>query len=92
MKAHKTDENSKRYKEGKVPKGRDQSVNSMIDSRSSGLVYDGRSEDTAKDLLKRVLDMQDSLIMLRKLQEASQHTVLFKRKQTEKPKRDMIDS
>lgn len=92
MKAHKTDENSKRYKEGKVPKGRDQSVNSMIDSRSSSLVYDGRSEDTAKDLLKRVLDMQDSLIMLRKLQEASQHTVLFKRKQTEKPKRDMIDA
>ncbi|KAJ1393518.1 DUF3741-associated sequence motif [Sesbania bispinosa] len=70
----------------------DQSLNNMIDSWSSNLMYDGRSKDTAKSLLKGVLNMQDSLIMLGKLQEASQHTARFKRKHTEKPKRDKIDA
>ncbi|KAJ1437965.1 DUF3741-associated sequence motif [Sesbania bispinosa] len=70
----------------------DQSLNSMIDSWSSNFMYDGRSKDTAKSLLKGVLNMQDSLIMLSKLQEASQHTARSKRKHTEKPKRDKIDA
>ncbi|KAK7358335.1 hypothetical protein VNO77_00262 [Canavalia gladiata] len=70
----------------------DQRLN-MIDSWSSDLMYDEKSEDIAQHILKgAALDLQDSLIMLHRLQEASQHTTHFRRKQTEKPKRDRIDA
>ena len=52
----------------------------------------GKSEDIAKGILKGALDLQDSLSMIRKLQEeASQHTALFGRKHTKKSERDGID-
>ena len=52
----------------------------------------GKSEDIAKGILKGALDLQDSLSMIRKLQEeASQHTTLFGRKHTKKSERDRID-
>ncbi|TKY60884.1 hypothetical protein E2542_SST17987 [Spatholobus suberectus] len=70
----------------------DQSLNNMIDSWSRDLMYDGKSEDIAKGILKGALGLQDSLFMLRKLQEASPHTVPFRRKQTKKPERDRIDA
>ncbi|XP_027343218.1 uncharacterized protein LOC113855785 [Abrus precatorius] len=70
----------------------DQSLNNMIDSWSRDLIYGEKSEDIAQHILKGALDLQDSLIMLRKLQEASQHTTPFRRKQTEKLKRDTIDA
>lgn len=64
-----------------------QRLNNMIDSWSRGVRYDGRSEDIAKDLLKGALDLQESLVMLRKLQEASQHMSCLKKKQNEKSER-----
>ncbi|RDX83619.1 hypothetical protein CR513_35441, partial [Mucuna pruriens] len=69
-----------------------QRLNNMIDSWSRGLRYDGRSEDIAKDLLKGALDLQESLLMLRKVQEASQHMAGLKRKQNVKPERGRIDA
>ncbi|KAK7314457.1 hypothetical protein VNO77_32981 [Canavalia gladiata] len=69
-----------------------QRLNSMIDSWSKGLRYDGSSEDIAKDLLKGALDLQESLIMLRKVQEASQQMARLKRRQNEKPERGRIDA
>ncbi|GLT98561.1 hypothetical protein SLE2022_160610 [Rubroshorea leprosula] len=49
-----------------------QKLNQVIDSWSKGNRYDGNSEDMAKNLLKGALDLQESLHMLGKLQEASQ--------------------
>ncbi|RDX99406.1 hypothetical protein CR513_17534, partial [Mucuna pruriens] len=72
--------------------GGDQSLNDMIDSWSRDLVYDGKSEDIAKGILKGAFDLQDSLIMLRKLQGASSHVSCFRRKETKKPVRDRIDA
>ncbi|KAG5022020.1 hypothetical protein JHK85_018362 [Glycine max] len=69
-----------------------QRLNNMIDSWSRGLRYDGRSEDIAKDLLKGALDLQESLLMLRKVQEASQHMASLKRRQNEKPERGKFDA
>ncbi|XP_027359215.1 uncharacterized protein LOC113867906 [Abrus precatorius] len=69
-----------------------QRLNNMIDSWSKGLRYDGSSEDIAKDLLKGALDLQESLLMLRKVQEASQHVAYMKRKQKEKAERGRIDA
>lgn len=69
-----------------------QRLNNMIDSWSRGMRYDGRSEDIAKDLLKGALDLQESLAMLRKLQETSQHMSCLKKKHNEKPQRGSIDS
>lgn len=59
-------------------------LNNMIESWSRGLRYDGKSEDIAKDLLKGALDLQESLEMLRKVQEASHNMARSKRKQDEK--------
>ncbi|XP_059634959.1 uncharacterized protein LOC132277198 [Cornus florida] len=65
-------------------------LNGVIDSWSKGAPFDGNSKDIAKDLLKGALDLQESLIMLGKLQEASQYSAKLKRKQ-EKSERGRID-
>ncbi|XP_057761839.1 uncharacterized protein LOC130982031 isoform X1 [Arachis stenosperma] len=67
-----------------------QRLNNMIDSWSRGLSYGGRSEDIAKDLLKGALDLQESLVMLRKVQEASRDVARARRKQSEKPENERI--
>ncbi|XP_017440361.1 uncharacterized protein LOC108345983 isoform X2 [Vigna angularis] len=69
-----------------------QRLNNMIDSWSRGLMYDGSSEDIAKDLLKGALDLQESLLMLRKVQEASQHMATLKRRQNGKPESSRFDA
>ncbi|WVZ24203.1 hypothetical protein V8G54_002747 [Vigna mungo] len=70
----------------------DHSLSNMLDSWSRDIICEGKSEDIAKGILKGALGLQDSLSMLRKLQEeAAQHTAPFGRKQTEKPERDRID-
>uniref|UniRef100_A0A5B6ZJZ0 DUF4378 domain-containing protein n=1 Tax=Davidia involucrata TaxID=16924 RepID=A0A5B6ZJZ0_DAVIN len=56
-----------------------QKLNKVIDSWSKG-TFDGHSKDIAKDLLKGALDLQESLIMLGKLQEASQYRAKLKKK------------
>lgn len=68
-----------------------QRLNNTIDSWSRGLSFDGSSEDIAKDLLKGALDLQESLVMLHKVQEASQHMARLKRRQNEKAERGRID-
>ncbi|CAL0313868.1 unnamed protein product [Lupinus luteus] len=73
--------------------GGDQSLNNMIDSRSSILMkQDRRSEDIAKKLLNGALDLQDSLVMLTKLQDDSEDMHCLKRELEEKPKRDRIET
>lgn len=69
-------------------------LNNMIESWSRGMRYDGRSGDIAKDLLKGALDLQESLEVLRKVQEASHNMSRSnsKRKQDEKPERSRIDA
>ncbi|XP_022754161.1 uncharacterized protein LOC111302589 [Durio zibethinus] len=59
-------------------------LNQVIDSWSKGLWCDGHSKDIAKDLLKGALELQDSLHMLGKLQEASHCMARFKKKEKEK--------
>ncbi|XP_042977811.1 uncharacterized protein LOC122308513 isoform X1 [Carya illinoinensis] len=68
-----------------------QKLNQTIDTWSKGVRYDGQSKDIAKDLLKEALDMQESLIMLGKLQEASDYMGQLKRKQNERSERRRID-
>ncbi|KAJ6295885.1 hypothetical protein OIU78_023835 [Salix suchowensis] len=63
-----------------------QKLNQTISSWSKGLSYDGQSKDIAKDLLKGALDMQESLLVLGKLHEASHYMAQLKR-QKEKLKR-----
>lgn len=65
-------------------------LNQVIDSWSNGLWYDGHSKDIAKDLLRGALDLQDSLHMLGKLQEAS-HMARLKKKEKEKCDRVRMD-
>ncbi|CAJ1951757.1 unnamed protein product [Sphenostylis stenocarpa] len=69
-----------------------QRLNNMIDSWSRGLRYDGSSEDIAKDLLKGALDLQESLLMLRKVQEASKHMASLKRRQNGKSESGRFDA
>ncbi|KAK4283795.1 hypothetical protein QN277_000710 [Acacia crassicarpa] len=69
-----------------------QRLNNMIDTWSWDMRCNGRSGDIAKDLLKGALDLQESLTMLRKLQEASQHKSCLKKKQNEKSERGRIDA
>ncbi|OUZ99972.1 protein of unknown function DUF4378 [Macleaya cordata] len=57
-----------------------QNLNQMIDSWSNGTAIDGQSEDIAKDLLRGALDLQESLIMLCKMQEASKFMSRLKKK------------
>ncbi|KAF3441925.1 hypothetical protein FNV43_RR15840 [Rhamnella rubrinervis] len=68
-----------------------QKLNQTIESWSKGLRIDGQSEGIAKDLLKGALDLQDSLVMLGKLQEASQYMAHLKKKQIEKSERSGKD-
>nr|DAD35527.1 TPA_asm: hypothetical protein HUJ06_006167 [Nelumbo nucifera] len=63
-----------------------QKINHMIDSWSRGLSFDGQSKDITRDLLKGALDLQESLIVLGKLQEASKYMAQLKKKQ--KPRSD----
>ncbi|KAI3889002.1 hypothetical protein MKX03_014050 [Papaver bracteatum] len=58
-----------------------QNLNHMIDSWSNGSIMNGQhSDDIAKDLLRGALDLQDSLIMLCKMQEASKYMSQLKNK------------
>lgn len=66
-------------------------LNNMIESWSKGMKYDERSEDIARDLLKGALDLQESLEMLRKVQEASRYMSRSKREQNDKPERSRIE-
>ncbi|KDP33687.1 hypothetical protein JCGZ_07258 [Jatropha curcas] len=67
-----------------------QKLNHLIDSWSKGL-NDGQSKDIARELLKGALDLQDSLTMLGKLQEASQYMAQLKKKQKEKLESRRVD-
>ncbi|OIS98095.1 PREDICTED: uncharacterized protein LOC109233383 [Nicotiana attenuata] len=58
-----------------------QKLNQVIDSWSKGITFETHSKDIAKDLLKGALDLQESLVMLGKLQEASQHMAKLKKNQ-----------
>ncbi|KAK8523168.1 hypothetical protein V6N12_047698 [Hibiscus sabdariffa] len=59
-------------------------LNHATDSCSKERWYDANSKDAAKDLLKGALDLQDSLHMLGKLQEASHYMAKLKKKEKEK--------
>lgn len=61
-----------------------QKLNQAIDSWSKGASFRGQPKDIAKDLLKGALDLQESLMMLGKLQEAS-CMANSKKKQPDKP-------
>ncbi|TYI71677.1 hypothetical protein E1A91_D07G005800v1 [Gossypium mustelinum] len=58
-------------------------LNNVIDSCSKQLWYDTNSRDVAKDLLKGALDLQDSLHVLGKLQEASHYMAKWDRVRNE---------
>ncbi|KAI3992648.1 hypothetical protein MKX01_007970 [Papaver californicum] len=58
-----------------------QNLNHMIDSWSNESTMNGQhSDDIARDLLRGALDLQDSLIMLCKMQEASKYMSQLKKK------------
>ncbi|KAJ4959594.1 hypothetical protein NE237_026705 [Protea cynaroides] len=62
-----------------------QKINNMIDSWSKGMSFDRQSKDIARDMLKGALDLQESLIVLGKLQETSKYmSQLKKQKQKQK--------
>ncbi|KAF5742974.1 hypothetical protein HS088_TW09G01036 [Tripterygium wilfordii] len=61
-----------------------QKLNQMSESWCKGPSYERHSKEIAKDLLKGALDLQESLVMLDKLQEASQYKSRLKKKQKEK--------
>ncbi|KAK6784309.1 hypothetical protein RDI58_017764 [Solanum bulbocastanum] len=64
-----------------------QKLNQVIDSWSKGMTIERHSNDIiAKDLLKGALDLQESLVMLGKLQQASQHMAKLKKKKKQKDK------
>lgn len=64
-----------------------QKLNQVIDSWSKGVTFDRHSNNIAKDLLKGALDLQESLVILGKLQE---HMAKLKKKQKHKPELDGI--
>lgn len=59
-------------------------LNKVIDNLSKGLSFGTQPKDIAKDLLRGALDLQESLEMLGKLQEASQNMVKLKKNHKEK--------
>ncbi|XP_031107035.1 uncharacterized protein LOC116011774 [Ipomoea triloba] len=65
-----------------VSKGAEK-LNRVIDSLSRGVSFERQSKDIAKDLLKGALDLQESLVMLGKLQEASQQVAKLKKRSNE---------
>lgn len=56
-------------------------LNQVIDTWSNSLSFDSQSKDIAKDLLRGALDLQESLTMLGKLQEASKYMMKLKKKE-----------
>lgn len=68
-----------------------QNLNRMIDSWSKGVRSDGQSKYMAEDILKGALDLQESLIMLGKLQEASEYMTQSPKKQAKGSERRRID-
>lgn len=52
----------------------------VIDLWSKGITIKRHYNDIAKDLLKGAFDLQESLVMLGKLQQASQHMAKLKKK------------
>ena len=68
-----------------------QKLNQMIDSWSKGVIFDGQSKDIAHDLLKGALDLQESLVMLGKSQEASLYMSQVRKKPHEKSESRRID-
>ncbi|GJV44166.1 hypothetical protein Tco_1428702 [Tanacetum coccineum] len=63
-----------------------QKLNEAIDSWSKGASFRSQPKDIAKDLLKGALDLQESLMMLGKLQESTYITGLKKK---EKPSEEL---
>ncbi|KAL0374361.1 UNVERIFIED_CONTAM: hypothetical protein Sradi_3351800 [Sesamum radiatum] len=61
-----------------------QKLNEVIDSWSNRTSFDKQSKCIAKDLLKGALDLQESLSMLSKLQEASEYIAKSKKMHKEK--------
>ncbi|XP_038991565.1 uncharacterized protein LOC120114850 isoform X2 [Hibiscus syriacus] len=59
-------------------------LNHVTDSFSKGLWCDGNSKDAAKDLFKGALDLQNSLHVLGRLQEASHYMAKLRKKEKEK--------
>lgn len=68
-----------------------QKLNQMIESWSNGLSYDGHSKDITKDLFKGALDVQESLNMLGRLQEATQYMARLEKKQKERSETGRTD-
>lgn len=59
-----------------------QKLNKVIETWSKGLNFEGQYKDNiAKDLLKGALDLQESLVMLGKLQVATKYAARLKQKQ-----------
>lgn len=58
-----------------------QKLNHVIESWSNGMSLEGQPRNMAKDLLKGALNLQESLMMLGKLQAASMYMARLKRKQ-----------
>lgn len=81
--AEELDDNPSSFQLMEVKKGA-QKLNQVIDSWSKGVSFEGQPKDIAEDLLRGALDLQESLTMLGKLQEASQYMAKFKKKQKEK--------
>ncbi|KAK6944969.1 hypothetical protein RJ641_026071 [Dillenia turbinata] len=63
-----------------VSKGAEK-LNKVIDTWSTGKIIDGQSKNIAKDLLIGALDLNESLIMLSKIQQASRYMAKLKKKQ-----------
>ncbi|KAK1313914.1 hypothetical protein QJS10_CPA06g00687 [Acorus calamus] len=59
-----------------------QKLNDMIGSWSGRSRFDGKSKEIATDLLRGALDLQESLVMLGRLQEASNFMALTKQRQS----------
>lgn len=68
-----------------------QMLHKMIDSWLRGQKHNTRPEDIAKDLLKGSLDLQESVVKLRKLQEISQRTTGLVANQNEKDRKGKTD-
>ncbi|KAK6941513.1 protein of unknown function DUF4378 [Dillenia turbinata] len=71
-----------------VSKGAEK-LNKVIDTWSTGKIIEGQSKDIAKDLLRGALDLNESLIMLSKIQQASRYMAKLKKKQ-EKSEEDGV--
>lgn len=68
-----------------------QKLNQVTDSWSKGGNFNGQTKEIAKDLLRGALDLQESLVMLGKIQEASQYMVQLKKKHKQKIEKERVD-